>query len=155
MASQVRCITIPRTPGLVPGVHWSQAVGEGRRHIRLREPLTCRAQWAPPTAAHAEVRADRNAAEVTITTADRRGLFADLAEVLSGLGANVAGARAYTTRGGRVLDVFYLQDHAGEAFGAESPRALERVARALEAAATGEAKPAARAGPVGPSLSSP
>ena len=98
-------------------------------------------------AALAEVRADRNAAEVTITTADRPGLFADLAEVLSGLGANVAGARAYTTRGGRVLDVFYLQDHAGEAFGAESPKALDRVARTLEAAAKGEALPIERGGP--------
>ena len=89
-------------------------------------------------AAVAEVRADRNAAEVTITTADRGRLFADFAEVLSGLGANVAGARAYTARSGRVLDVFYLQDHAGEAFGADNPRALERVERALEAAAKGE-----------------
>jgi [protein-PII] uridylyltransferase len=99
-------------------------------------------------AAHAEVRADRNAAEVTITTADRRRLFADLAEVLSGLGANVAGARAYTTRGGRVLDVFYLQDHAGQAFGAERPRSLDRLARALEAAARNEGSAPERGKPV-------
>ena len=46
----------------------------------------------------AEVRADRNAAEVMVTAGDRRGLFADLAEVLAGFGANVVGARAYTSR---------------------------------------------------------
>jgi [protein-PII] uridylyltransferase len=106
--------------------------------------LARRAQ-ADGAAAQAEVRADLNAAEVTVTTADRRRLFADLAEVLSGFGANVAGARAYTARSGRVLDVFYLQDHTGAAFGADNAKALERLTAALEAAARGEAVQSTRA----------
>jgi [protein-PII] uridylyltransferase len=89
-------------------------------------------------AAQARIRGDLNAAEITVAAKDRRGLFADVAQVFSGFGANVVGAKAYTSRTGQALDVFFLQDTGGGPYGADSPRALERLAGLIEAAARGE-----------------
>ena len=44
-------------------------------------------------------------------------------------GANVVGARVFTSRTGQALDVFYVQDAAGQPFGADTPRSLERLTR--------------------------
>jgi [protein-PII] uridylyltransferase len=88
-------------------------------------------------AAEAEIREDRNAAEITIAARDRRGLFADLASAIAEAGANVVGARVYTSADGEALDVFYVQTVQGEPLGADSPRALARMTAALEVAAGG------------------
>ncbi|MBS0363517.1 MAG: [protein-PII] uridylyltransferase [Proteobacteria bacterium] len=92
-------------------------------------------------AAEGRIRPDRNAAELVVAAPDRPRLFVDLAEALTGAGANVLGARVFTSKGGLALDVFYLQDATGQPFGVESPRALERLVEALEAAARGEHQP--------------
>ena len=78
------------------------------------------------------------AAEIVVAAKDRRGLFADLAMAISALGGNVVGARVFTSRQGQALDVFYVQDVTGAPFGCENPRALRRLADALEAAGKGE-----------------
>src|SRR5579871_644700 len=104
--------------------------------------LARRAAAEGGAAARGEIRTDRNAAEITIAAADRRGLFADLAAAIAEAGANVVGARVYTSQAGQALDAFYVQTVQGEPFGADSPRALDRVIAALEAAARGERKPA-------------
>jgi [protein-PII] uridylyltransferase len=101
--------------------------------------LARRAMKAAGAAAQARILADRNAAEVTVAAKDRQGLFADLATAIAALGANVVGAKAYTSRNGRVLDVFFLQDTAGGPYGCESPRLLDRLIGAMEAAARDEA----------------
>jgi [protein-PII] uridylyltransferase len=103
--------------------------------------LARRARADGGAAAKAEVRQDRNAAEITVAARDRRGLFADLAMAIADAGANVVGARVYTSTGGEALDVFYVQTVQGEPLGADSPRALERIATALESAARGERTP--------------
>jgi [protein-PII] uridylyltransferase len=100
--------------------------------------LAGRARSQGGAAAGAHVRKDRNAAEVVVAAQDRRGLFADLALALSGLGANVLGARIFTSRQGQALDVFHVQDTSGAPFGGDNPRALRRLADALEAAGRGE-----------------
>ncbi len=100
--------------------------------------VALRAQAAGGAAAQARVRADRNATEVIVAAQDRQGLFADLASVLSGLGANVVGAKAYTSRAGQALDLFYIQDVSGAPFGGDNPKATERLAAALESAGRGE-----------------
>ncbi len=69
---------------------------------------------------------------------DRRGLFADLALALSGLGGNVVGARVFTSAQGQALDVFHVQDVTGAPIGGDNPRILRRLADALEAAGRGE-----------------
>jgi [protein-PII] uridylyltransferase len=50
----------------------------------------------------------------------------------------VLGARVFTSRSGQALDVFYLQDAAGQPYGIDNPRSLTRLVESLEAAARGE-----------------
>ncbi|MBX7249198.1 MAG: [protein-PII] uridylyltransferase [Caulobacteraceae bacterium] len=100
-----------------------------RRHAALA---------ARGAAADARFRADHNAAELTVAAPDRPGLFADLARALAAMGADVVGARVFTSAGGQALDVFYLQDAAGEPFGRRHKATLERACRALEAASRGQ-----------------
>ncbi|MDB5431003.1 MAG: [protein-PII] uridylyltransferase [Caulobacter sp.] len=100
--------------------------------------LSRRASLHGGAAAEGRIRADRNAAEVVVAAHDRRGLFADLALAISGLGGNVLGARVFTSKQGQALDVFFVQDVTGAPFGAENPRTLRRLADALEAAGRGE-----------------
>ena len=89
------------------------------------------------SAAHTQIAPSRNVTEVIVAAADRRGLFADLAGCLAGMGANVVGARVYTSRAGQALDVFHVQAVRGGPFGAENPQMLARLADALEGAASG------------------
>ncbi len=100
--------------------------------------LARRAAASGGAAAEATVRADRNAAEVVITAVDRRGLFADLALTISRMGGNVVGARIFTSATGAALDIFYVQDHAGQTFGEGNPKHVRRLVEALERAACGE-----------------
>ncbi|MCR5873988.1 [protein-PII] uridylyltransferase [Phenylobacterium sp. J426] len=71
------------------------------------------ARRAQPSAAEGRIRTDLNAAEVVVAAADRPRLFVDLAEELTAAGANVVGARVFTSRSGQALDVFYVQDAVG------------------------------------------
>jgi [protein-PII] uridylyltransferase len=87
--------------------------------------------------AEARIRVERNAAEFVVAAPDREGLFADLAQAIASLGGNVVGARIFTSSRGEALDTFYVQDVAGQPFGAEHPRLVARLVEALEAAALG------------------
>jgi [protein-PII] uridylyltransferase len=97
-----------------------------------------RAEASGGAAASARIRTEHNAAEVIIAAKGRQGLFADLASVMANLGANIVGARVYTSKSGQALDVFYVQDASGAPYGAENPAALTRLSQVLEAAARGE-----------------
>jgi len=90
-------------------------------------------------AASAKAGADRHATEVVVAARDRLGLFADLVGVLAGVGAEVVGARAYTSTNGQALDVFQVQDATGAPFGLERPERLKKLLSALRTAARGEA----------------
>ncbi|HEY5288455.1 MAG TPA: [protein-PII] uridylyltransferase [Caulobacteraceae bacterium] len=104
--------------------------------------LAARARRQKGAAAQAEIREDRNATEIVVAAPDRRALFADLALAISVAGGNVVGARIFTSSGGEALDVFFVQNPAGEPFGRDSPRALPRLLESLERAGRGEAGPA-------------
>ena len=106
--------------------------------LALHAALIRRAGLEGGAAAAARPRVDRNATEVTIAAHDREGLFADLASALSSLGANVVGAKVYTTRAGQALDVFYVQDASGAPFGANAAKTSERLVGVMEAAGRGE-----------------
>ena len=69
--------------------------------------------------------------------ADRPGLFATLAGVLSGCGHNILAASAYTTRDGLALDLFHVDPIAGGPDEQELERA--RIERRLAAVLAGEA----------------
>lgn len=98
-------------------------------------------QSAGPRKASASARIlkGQNTTEVAVAARDRRGLFADLAGCFSTAGANVVGARVYTSTAGQALDVFQIQDISGAPFGAGNASALQRLTESLERAARGEA----------------
>ena len=72
---------------------------------------------------------------VVVATPDRRGLFADMTATLSFAGADVVGARLATGDDGMALEVFEIQDGAGEPYGRREPRRLNILAKSLERAA--------------------
>lgn len=78
--------------------------------------------------------------EISIAAADRPGLFADLAQTMAALGADVTDARVATSDQGVVLDVFRVQDGAGLPYGQAEPRRLKAMVEALERAARGEGR---------------
>jgi len=106
--------------------------------------LARRAAATGGAAAEGRVRADRNAAEVVVAATDRPRLFVDLAAAITGGGANVVGARVFTSRTGQALDVFNVQDITGQPYGSGNPRALSRLVEHLELAARGQLIPAER-----------
>ncbi|ATQ41071.1 [protein-PII] uridylyltransferase [Caulobacter mirabilis] len=123
---------------------WAEAMEDayftafGPEELSAHAALARRAQIQGGAAAETRIRPDRNAAEIVVAAKDRRGLFADLALVISGLGGNVVGARVFTSAQGQALDVFHVQDVTGSAIGCDNPRILRRLADALEAAGRGE-----------------
>jgi [protein-PII] uridylyltransferase len=125
---------------------WTQAMEDAYFTAFTPAELTAHAQLArrasmhSGSAAEARIRSDLNAAEIVVAAQDRRGLFADLALAIAGLGGNVVGARVFTSRQGQALDVFHVQDVMGQPFGCENPRVLRRLAEALEGAGRGEVK---------------
>ena len=78
---------------------------------------------------------------VIVAARDRRGLFADLAGAMARAGANVIGARVYTSESGLALDLFHLQDHGHRPFGADHPQLLAKLQASLEAAGRGDPAP--------------
>jgi [protein-PII] uridylyltransferase len=106
---------------------------------RAHLALSRRARSAGWAAAETRVLAGRNVTEVVVSAADRRALFADLALTIAHLGGNVVGARIFTSAAGEALDVFYVQDQARAPFGADNPRATQRLIAALADASRAEA----------------
>jgi [protein-PII] uridylyltransferase len=90
------------------------------------------------SAADGKVRRDLNASELVVAAADRPRLFVDLTEAIAAAGANVVGARVFTSRAGQALDVFYVQDITGQPFGGMDDGALARLAETVAGAARGE-----------------
>ena len=111
--------------------------GEVLSHARL----SIAAMGGGGSAAEGRVRTDLNASEIVVAATDRIRLFVDLAGAITASGANVVGARVFTSQLGLALDVFYVQDVTGQPYGAVDPRALDRLAESLAAAARGEAPP--------------
>jgi [protein-PII] uridylyltransferase len=109
--------------------------------VATHAALAHRALGAGGAAAEGRIVAARNAAEVVVAATDRPRLFADLAAAVTAAGANVVGARVFTSRHGQALDVFYVQDVTGQPYGADQAAALGRLAVGLEAAARGELPP--------------
>jgi [protein-PII] uridylyltransferase len=128
-------------PGAEP---WADAMEDAyfsaftEAEVLAHAALAARAAGQGGAAAEGRVRADRNAAEVVVAARDRPRLFVDLAGAITGAGANVLGARVFTSRTGQALDVFYVLDAAGQPYGEDNARALARLVEALEAAARGE-----------------
>ncbi len=96
--------------------YWVTSTEEDRfRHAAFGR----QAMYGGDGEAAAAIRVDRRrmATELMIWTEDRFGLFADLVSALASRGADIVGATIHTTRSGKVLDIFYIQDAAGQPFG--------------------------------------
>ena len=82
----------------------------------------------------------RDITELWVMTRDRPELFADVTRAISACGASIIGARLHTGQNGRVMNVFYLQNPDGHAFGRQSDHALETLRRRARKAAEGDTK---------------
>ena len=82
----------------------------------------------------------RDITELWVMTRDRTALFADVTRAISACGASIIGARLHTGENGRVMNVFYLQNPEGQAFGRQNDHALETLRRRARKAAGGDTK---------------
>jgi [protein-PII] uridylyltransferase len=87
----------------------------------------------------AESDAFRAVTEVTIYTPDHPGLFSKLAGAIAVSGGSIVDAKAFTTSDGFALDVFWIQDAEGEAFG--DPSRIARLRQSIEKTLSGETSP--------------
>ena len=87
-----------------------------------------------------QTRRDRSndITELWVLTHDRPSLFADVTRAISSCGASIAGAKLHTGEGGLVMNIFYLQNPDGHAFGRQSDHALETLRRRARKAANGD-----------------
>jgi [protein-PII] uridylyltransferase len=129
----------PSAAGWAASMEDAYFAGFSGEELTTHAALARRAALQGGSAADAFLTPDSSAAEIVVAAPDRRGLFADLTLTISALGGNVVGAKVFTSRQGEALDVFYVQDAAGQPLGSENPRQLRRMADALEAAGRGEA----------------
>ncbi|MFN3512412.1 MAG: [protein-PII] uridylyltransferase [Phenylobacterium sp.] len=106
--------------------------------ILAHAALARRAGETGGVAAEGRVKPELNASEVTVAAPDRQRLFVDLAQAVTATGANIVGARVYTSRDGQALDAFYVQDATGGPVGADNAGALRRLVDAVEAGGRGE-----------------
>jgi len=92
------------------------------RHSRFFDQV---AQDELSHAVQTRMARNRDITELWVLTKDRHGLFADLTKAISSTGASITGAQLSTSATGRIMDVFYLQNSEGLAFGRENNHALE------------------------------
>ena len=87
------------------------------------------------SAVHTRIDRPNDITELWVLNDDRAGLFADVTRAISASAASITGARLHSSPEGLVMNVFYLQNTEGTAFGHDSEHALEGLrARATRAA---------------------
>ncbi len=89
---------------------------------------------------HTRVHKPEDITELWVLTRDRVGLFADLAGVISACGAQIVGARLHTGENDRVMDVFYLQNIEGLAFGRANDHLLDTLRMRIISTISGQAE---------------
>jgi [protein-PII] uridylyltransferase len=115
------------------------------RHARLLAKATADNDLL---ALDAESDTFRAVTQIIVYTPDHPGLFSQLAGAIAVSGGSIVDAKAFTTTDGFGLDIFSVQNMAGEAF--DDAARLARLRRTIERTLTGEFRPraaiAARAG---------
>ena len=105
-----------------------------------------------------QIRRDRknDVTELWVLTRDRPKLFSDITKAISACGAVIVGANLHTGANNRVMDIFYLQNADGLAFGRQSDKAIKALRSRAKKAALGDisglnispARPSRRAGAI-------
>ncbi|MGB0907054.1 MAG: HD domain-containing protein, partial [Maricaulaceae bacterium] len=107
------------------------------RHARFFEKTV---ETGQNTATETRRNRDNDITELWVLTHDRPGVFADITRAISASGASIAGARLHTGLNKRVMNVFYLQNPDGKAFGRKSNTALSSLKERAQKAASGESQ---------------
>src|SRR5690606_6846481 len=106
-------------------------IAEPEDIIALNVPLYAGARQARNRLAlHAQYYPARGATLVTVIGDDHPGLFFRIAGAISLAGANIIDARIHTTRVGKAVDNFLVQDPLGQPFREEDQ--LARLQRSIE-----------------------
>lgn len=79
---------------------------------------------------------DRSYTEIILCTYDQHSLFSKLAAAMSLSGANIINAKIFTLKSGLVVDIFQVQDAAGQVF--DRPGKLARMSVYMEQILSGE-----------------
>ena len=87
------------------------------------------------------LREDGAGVSLLVSGRDRIGLFADLVGAISSTGANIVSAQVFTSMNGDVIDIFLLQDSAGNAFAEGEERRLANLRERVQAALDGTGAP--------------
>ncbi|NNE58234.1 MAG: [protein-PII] uridylyltransferase [Hellea sp.] len=87
---------------------------------------------------HTRVHRPQDVTELWVLTRDRVGLFSDITHAISACGAHIVGARLHTGLNDRVMDVFYLQNSQGLAFGRLNDHLTENIRRRVHQALSGK-----------------
>lgn len=87
---------------------------------------------------HTRVHKPEDITELWVLARDRIGLFADLAGAISACGAQIVGARLHTGDNERVMDVFYLQNSEGLAFGRMNNHIIEILRQRINKVISGQ-----------------
>lgn len=87
----------------------------------------------------------RDVTELWVATRDREGLVADITKAIASMGAAIVGARLHTgpkldDGPARVMNVFYLQNADGQAFGRQSDSVLKKLRARTKKAALGDTR---------------
>ncbi len=154
IAAQAKATLFACMPEGDPRGGWLEAFEDGYWLSHDAEALAwhageltkARREGAGPHAA-ARLRPQQGVAEVLVYAPDRPGLFASLAAAISACGANIAGARVHTTKGGAAFDIFLIQTTNRRPFGEDHPRAMEVLLQKLRRAALEDQAPPIAPGP--------
>jgi [protein-PII] uridylyltransferase len=90
---------------------------------------------------HHRLSLEGGAMALFVSGADRPGLFADLAGTMAHHGANIIAAQVYTSRAGRIIDVFMIHDVQDKPFGEVDAARLQKLEAALRDVLAGNPAP--------------
>ena len=79
---------------------------------------------------------ERSVTEIIVATQDQPGLFSKIAGAMALAGANIITAKIFTLKNGMIVDVFQVQDIAGQLF--DRPDRMAKMSVYLEQALSGE-----------------
>lgn len=106
------------------------------QHAAIARMLKDAAQMESPLLLDIQHDYERGASDITVCTADKRGLFSSLAGALALAGANIIGAKIFTLGGGMAIDIFQVQDSAGDVL--DRPDKLAKMSVYIEQALSGD-----------------